>query len=84
MLLTPNWKNMKRLLYLLTIALIITTFSYKGYTESVVTNGLVSYWTFDRQDIRGDTAKDVWGKNNGTIVGAPQTCCRSSERCSGI
>ncbi|MCG8623307.1 MAG: hypothetical protein MJE68_15115, partial [Proteobacteria bacterium] len=63
---------MKRLLYLLTITLIITTFSYKGYTEQVVTNGLVSYWTFDRQDIRGNTVKDVWGKNNGTIVGDPK------------
>ncbi len=63
---------MKRRLYLLTITLIITTFSYKGYTERFVTNGLVSYWTFDRQDIDGDTVKDVWGKNNATIVGAPK------------
>ena len=63
---------MKRLLYLLTVALTITIFSYKGYTEPVVTNGLVSYWTFDRQDIDGDTVKDVWGENDGKIVGAPK------------
>ena len=63
---------MKRLLYLLTIALTITTFSYKGYTERVITNGLVSYWTFDRQDIRGDSVKDVWGENDAKIVGAPK------------
>jgi len=35
----------------------------------VVTEGLVSYWTFDKADIDGDTAKDVWGKNDGTIMG---------------
>ena len=63
---------MKRLLYLLTIALTITLFSYKAYTERVVTNGLVSYWTFDRQDIDGNTVKDVWGENDAKIVGAPK------------
>ena len=61
---------MKRLLYLLTIALTITIFSYNGYTEPIVTDGLVSYWTFDWQDIKGNTVKDVWGKNDGKIVGA--------------
>ena len=38
----------------------------------VVTDGLVSYWTFDKADIEGDTAKDVWGENDGTIMGDPQ------------
>ena len=37
-----------------------------------VTDGLVSYWTFDRQDIVGKTARDVWGENDGTIVGNPK------------
>ena len=63
---------MKRLLYLLTIALTITVFSYNGYTETVVTDGLVSYWTFDQRDIVSNKAKDVWGKNHGTIVGNPR------------
>ena len=36
----------------------------------VVEKGLVSYWTFDKADIEGDMAKDVWGKNDGKIVGA--------------
>ena len=61
---------MKRLLYLLTIVLTITIFSYNGYTEPFVTDGLVSYWTFDRQDIDGDIVNDVWGKNNAKRVGA--------------
>ena len=63
---------MKKLIYLLTFTLTIATFSYKGYTEPIVTDGLVSYWTFDRQDIAGDTVKDVWGENDGKIVGAPK------------
>ena len=35
----------------------------------MVEKGLVSYWTFDKVDIEGDIAKDVWGKNDGKIVG---------------
>ena len=63
---------MKKLLYLLTLALTITIFSHNGYTEPIVTDGLVSYWTFDKQDMVDDTVKDVWGKNDGTIVGEPK------------
>ena len=39
--------------------------------ENIVTDGLVSYWTFDREDIIDNTVKDVWGENNATIVGTP-------------
>jgi hypothetical protein len=38
----------------------------------IVTNGLVSYWSFDKKDIEGKTVKDVFGKNNGTMVGNPK------------
>ena len=63
---------MKTLIYLLTFTLVIVALSDNGYAEPVVTDGLVSYWTFDRQDIDGDTVKDVWGENDGKIVGAPK------------
>ena len=63
---------MKKLIYLLILMLTITAFCYNGWTEPVVTDGLVSYWTFDRQDIAGDIAEDVWGENDGTIVGTPK------------
>ena len=62
---------MKRLIFLLTFTLTITMFPHNGNTAPV-TDGLVSYWTFDRQDIDGDIVKDVWGKNDGTIVGEPK------------
>jgi hypothetical protein len=39
----------------------------------VVTEGLVSYWTFDKDDIEGDIVKDIWGENDGTIMGDPET-----------
>jgi hypothetical protein len=63
---------MKWLFYLLTLTLTIVTRSHNGYTAPVVTDGLVSYWTFDQKDIAGGTVKDVWGENDGKIVGAPK------------
>ena len=63
---------MKRLCYLLTLALTIVTLPHSGYTAPVVTDGLVSYWTFDQKDVAGGTVKDVWGENDGKIVGAPK------------
>ncbi|MBD3180679.1 hypothetical protein GF312_00200 [Candidatus Poribacteria bacterium] len=57
----------------LTIAFILLIFAWQSnITEGqVVTDGLVSYWSFDESSIDGATAKDVWGNNNGTIVGDP-------------
>ncbi len=33
----------------------------------IVTDGLISYWTFDESDVEGMTVKDVWGENHGTM-----------------
>ena len=63
---------MKRLRYLFTLTLTIAILSHNGHTAPVVTDGLVSYWTFDKDDIAGGTVKDVWGENDGKIVGAPK------------
>lgn len=63
---------MKNLIYLLAITLIITMSFQNGHTQPIVTDGLVSYWTFDEQDIDGGTVKDVWGENDGKIVGDPK------------
>ena len=63
---------MKMRIYFLTFALTIGTFFHNGYTEPIITDGLVSYWTFDQQDIAGGTVKDVWGENDGKIVGNPK------------
>ena len=62
---------MKKLLCFLTLTVAIAITSFNGIAGTVVTDGLVSYWTFDEADITDDTVKDVWGKNSGTIVGDP-------------
>ena len=41
--------------------------------QHAVTEGLVSYWSFDSGTIEGTTAKDSWGNNHGTIEGTPQS-----------
>jgi hypothetical protein len=38
----------------------------------VVEDGLVSYWTFDKSSVTGNVVKDVWGNNNGTVMGGAQ------------
>ena len=63
---------MKKLIYLFVSMLTIVSLCSSGYAESVVTEGLVGYWTFDQQDIADNTVKDVWGKNDATIVGDPK------------
>ncbi len=63
---------MKMLFFSLMFTLTLTMFIHNGYTEPIVTDGLVSYWTFDEQDIAGGTVKDVWGENDGKIVGNPK------------
>ena len=37
-----------------------------------VTDGLISYWPLDDSTIEGKTVKDIFGKNNGTIIGNPK------------
>ena len=63
---------MKKLIYLFVSMLTVASLCSTGYAESFVADGLVSYWTFDQQDIADKTVKDAWGKNDGTIVGDPK------------
>ena len=54
-------------------AVIATIFMCANMAKAqVVTEGLVSYWSFDAADIDGNTAKDVFGENNGTMEGGPE------------
>ena len=63
---------MKSGIHFLTFAIVIGIFPLNTAPASVVTDGLVSYWTFDKAYIVNDTVKDVWGDNNGTIIGNPK------------
>ena len=62
---------MKILMNVLMLPVVIVGLCGITDAENIVTDGLVSYWTFDREDIIGNTVKDVWGENNATIVGTP-------------
>jgi len=40
--------------------------------SEAVTDDLISYWTFDKDDITGDKAKDVWGNQDAFMKGDPK------------
>ena len=57
----------------LVVAVLVITAWQTGIAEcEVVTDGLVSYWSFDRASIIGKTVKDVWGDTDTIIVGDPE------------
>ena len=53
-------------------ATLTDAFGLRANAQMVVEEGLVSYWSFNKADIDGETAKDFMGNNNGTIVGKPK------------
>jgi len=63
---------MKRGIYFMTFTIIIGIFSLRTAPASIVTDGLVSYWPFDRGYTTNKTVKDVCGDNNGTLIGNPK------------
>ena len=63
-----NWSAIQTgFILLCTFILII------GVKAQVVTDGLVSYYTLDKDDIAGDTVKDIIGDKDGTIIGQPKS-----------
>ncbi|MBC8236524.1 LamG domain-containing protein [bacterium] len=54
----------------------IATFVYYGKVagaQEYVIDGLIGFWTLDKEDVQGDTVKDVSGENNhGKIGGDPE------------
>ena len=63
---------MKKLLFLLILTGVGVTSAVIAQDTSFVTDGLVSYWTFDRKHIAGRKVIDVWGENHAKIVGNPK------------
>ena len=72
--LSNNPTSAKAALTIIFILMVIASvFMCAGPVKAqVVMEGLVSYWTFDESDIDGETVTDVWGDNDGTIVGDPE------------
>ncbi len=55
-----------------TLVIVLTFMCANMANAQFVTEGLVSYWTFNKASMQGETVKDVWGENNGTIKGEPK------------
>ena len=55
----------------LIVCCLVVVASVSVFGTQIVTDGLVSYYTLDEKDIDGKTVKDIVGKKDGTIVGAP-------------
>ena len=51
---------------------IIFILCFQVSSDAIVTDGLVSYWTFDKVHIRNNKLKDLWGDNDGTSFGNPK------------
>ena len=54
---------------------VATVFMSTGVAEAknIVADGMVLYWSFDADDVKGDIVSDVVGGNDGTLVGGPET-----------
>jgi len=52
---------------------VLVFFSYSVEAQKVATNGLVSYWTLDKDTVSGKVVKDIIGNNHGKINGSPKT-----------
>ena len=62
----------QRLIVQMGMTLVFTVITIVA-VEAYVTDGLVSYYTLDKNDIAGGTVKDVAGGKDGKIIGAPKT-----------
>ncbi len=54
------------------LSFVCITLTVTSHAKTNVTDGLVSYWTFDEHNINDGIVKDVWGNNNAIIVGNPE------------
>lgn len=58
----------------LILAAIAIAFVYADVAkvQGAITDGLISHWSFDKSTIQGRVVKDVWGNNDGRIIGDPR------------
>ncbi len=63
---------MKNIGKLCMLIIFISTLVANTIYCDIVTKGLVAYWSLDASTIKGDTVKDIVGKNDGVIKGKPK------------
>ena len=64
-------RNLARLFYL-TIVITFAGHNSEAVAQFLVQDGLVSYWSFDANTIKGNRIKDLVGPNDCTEVGDPE------------
>ncbi len=72
---------MRKISVILLFSFIILLFDNLSYSAEFVTDGLLSFWTLDKSTISGETVKDVFGKTDGKIVGAPKIVDGKIKEC---
>ncbi len=45
---------------------------HTSVNAAIVTDGLISFWTFEADTVQDGTIEDTWGQNDGTIQGDPE------------
>jgi len=53
--------------------------AFSSTVQNELLLNLVSEWTFDEPELSGNTTKDSWGSNHGTVVGATRHNANSGE-----
>lgn len=57
---------------ILTIVASLIWYANLAEAQQLIEDGLISYWSFDRSNIVGNTVRDLKGDNDGTIAGDPE------------
>lgn len=63
---------MRKLIITIFITLVCVSRSINLEADTIVTDGLVSYWTFDKHDVNKNIAEDAWGENDVVMRGNPK------------
>lgn len=58
-----------RLMFVFFVLLTVLTTTNIVQAQQAITDGLISYWSFNQNTVADKTVKDVFGTNNGTING---------------
>jgi len=58
--------------FILLFVIVSVWYADVAQAQQAVEEGIVSFWTLDEADIKGDTVKDIMGGNDGTMQGKPK------------
>ncbi|MYK17029.1 LamG domain-containing protein, partial [Candidatus Poribacteria bacterium] len=61
--------RISRSVFVLAVIATVLTASNMAYARQAITDGLVSYWSFNKDTVTGKTVKDIFGANDGTMDG---------------